>query len=501
MSACYDFCFVGSGPASAFAANELANKGYSVVVVEAGNLNLNSNINENVDVKNSNFNGSIDFGFSNQIGGSSNLWAGGLAKMDMIDLVARPKFNFLKWPIEHDELLELYKRVNKIINLNLNQFADDSFFKKSKDLVGRKMILMDKPFNTKNLICDISNILLLQNHSAYKLHLTEFKDSISFLESIDRDSHKSINIKAKNYILGAGSINNIRLLLHSLEDIKDDREIFYNQIGRYFSTHPKGNLGKITFKNSEDLFTFLEINHSFNSTYRYQIGFKKSFLEKNDLLNHSIRIESTLALRTMKAIDFVKKLLTKIKFLRKNTKFLNFLSKIGVVVYQVVERLKPAKKGGNYFVVRGFFDQKSSMRNRVYLSEKKSSSGLPLAIINWDFNSNDWKNVETFLDKLQQELLVAEIGALEINLPKGKEFTGIHSHFIGGTRVGSSETESVVNENLKVHGFKNLYVSGPSVFPSFGYANPFYTIAALSLRLSDHLADKEKKSSIKNENA
>jgi choline dehydrogenase-like flavoprotein len=40
---------------------------------------------------------------------------------------------------------------------------------------------------------------------------------------------------------------------------------------------------------------------------------------------------------------------------------------------------------------------------------------------------------------------------------------------------------------LKVHGLGNIYISGPSVFPSFGHANPFFSIAALSVRLSDHL--------------
>jgi choline dehydrogenase-like flavoprotein len=45
----------------------------------------------------------------------------------------------------------------------------------------------------------------------------------------------------------------------------------------------------------------------------------------------------------------------------------------------------------------------------------------------------------------------------------------------------------VVDENCRVHGLRNLYIAGCSVFPTSGIANPTLTIIALAMRLSDHL--------------
>lgn len=45
----------------------------------------------------------------------------------------------------------------------------------------------------------------------------------------------------------------------------------------------------------------------------------------------------------------------------------------------------------------------------------------------------------------------------------------------------------VVDDACRVHGIANLYIAGSSVFPVSGWANPTLTIAALSLRLGDHL--------------
>jgi choline dehydrogenase-like flavoprotein len=61
-------------------------------------------------------------------------------------------------------------------------------------------------------------------------------------------------------------------------------------------------------------------------------------------------------------------------------------------------------------------------------------------------------------------------------------------HHMGTTRMHLDSRQGVVDQNSRVHGTSNLFVTGSSVFPSGGYANPALTIVALAVRLGDHLS-------------
>jgi choline dehydrogenase-like flavoprotein len=61
------------------------------------------------------------------------------------------------------------------------------------------------------------------------------------------------------------------------------------------------------------------------------------------------------------------------------------------------------------------------------------------------------------------------------------------AHHMGTCRMADNPEAGVVDSNCRVHGISNLYVVGGSVFPSGGAVQPTLTIAALSLRLADHL--------------
>jgi choline dehydrogenase-like flavoprotein len=59
---------------------------------------------------------------------------------------------------------------------------------------------------------------------------------------------------------------------------------------------------------------------------------------------------------------------------------------------------------------------------------------------------------------------------------------------MGGTIMGTSASNSVVNSYGQTHEMRNLWIAGPGIFATAGASNPTYTIFALSLRGAEQLA-------------
>lgn len=69
---------------------------------------------------------------------------------------------------------------------------------------------------------------------------------------------------------------------------------------------------------------------------------------------------------------------------------------------------------------------------------------------------------------------------------------GVFAHEVGTMRMdGPTNTDGVVDENLRVKGFENLFVSDLSIFPVSTPANPTRTLAGIVLRLAQYLEPGE----------
>ncbi|MCF6158011.1 MAG: GMC family oxidoreductase [wastewater metagenome] len=66
-------------------------------------------------------------------------------------------------------------------------------------------------------------------------------------------------------------------------------------------------------------------------------------------------------------------------------------------------------------------------------------------------------------------------------------------HPLGGCPVGSNESEGVVDLYGRVFGYKNLYVSDGSIFPTSVGSNPAMSIAAWGERVAEHIISAELK--------
>lgn len=122
--------------------------------------------------------------------------------------------------------------------------------------------------------------------------------------------------------------------------------------------------------------------------------------------------------------------------------------------------------------------------NRVTLATETDQRGVPITRFDHSLSDNDRANIDYSVGVIRQILEAAD----------AQDILTVHryAHLIGGARMGTSPSDSVVDANQRVWAVPNLYVADGSVCPTQGSANPALTIMALASRLADHLADRTR---------
>lgn len=128
-------------------------------------------------------------------------------------------------------------------------------------------------------------------------------------------------------------------------------------------------------------------------------------------------------------------------------------------------------------------EETSQPENRITLDRsKKDRFGLPAANV---VNNLPPENAARF------ELAKTE--GLEIFRAAGvgDPWAGPRNpmHMIGGTIMGDDPATSVTNSYGQIHDVENLFVAGASLFPTPGAVNPTATLAALVFRTADYIRD------------
>jgi choline dehydrogenase-like flavoprotein len=137
-----------------------------------------------------------------------------------------------------------------------------------------------------------------------------------------------------------------------------------------------------------------------------------------------------------------------------------------------------------------FMEQAPNPESRVLLSDTVDALGLRRVRLDWQLTELDWKTY-----RITASLLAAEferIGAGRLIAPieqaaRDREPVLHSNHHLGTTRMSEKTEDGVVDRDCRVHDLSNLYIIGGSVFPTVSWANPTFTLMALTLRLADHL--------------
>jgi len=118
--------------------------------------------------------------------------------------------------------------------------------------------------------------------------------------------------------------------------------------------------------------------------------------------------------------------------------------------------------------------------NRVTLDSQKDSFGIPIAKVTHSFAPDASACIKTAHEEGQSILRAS--GATEVwHGPVGLE------HLLGGVIMGTDAANSVTNSFGQTHDVENLFVAGPSLFPTANAVNPTFTASALATRTSEFI--------------
>ena len=456
---------IGSGPAGISTALKLEKKNINSLIIEAGNLEFdtNSSLFLDGDVIGNDTN-DLTISRVRRFGGTSSIWGGNCNPMT--------EYDFEGWPIKKNDLEKYESESSKILNLK-HKFYNEKF---------------NVNLNIYNLAW--SNVKFGEKY--YK-HIEKSKNiflsmSTTFMNFFSNDGtikqieckKNNINYKlnAKYFILSCGGIENSRLLLwskHSNENLINSKM----PIGKYYMNHPYHFIGEGVLE-YDNFFSFLKDANIQNKPVltcnnHIYISANKKFLKKKNIPNSGIYIQ-------FKTVN------------KKN----NLIKQLRCVAPKYVKNLYERIYAKDIYEIRisTLQEQVASKENYIDLSNRKDPNNIPLTKIYWKKSILEKKSARAICEELADIFLNKEIGrialkeylyneSLDYNVVSG-------NHQLGGTRIGENIYDSVVDKNLKVHGTKNLFINGSSIFRTGGHAHPTYTIVKLSLRLADHLSKLDK---------
>ena len=133
--------------------------------------------------------------------------------------------------------------------------------------------------------------------------------------------------------------------------------------------------------------------------------------------------------------------------------------------------------------------------NHVYLSkEKKDVWGVPLLTVSVDYDDNDVKSMNDFLQ--QGAEMLNKAGCKNISPNDSKQAPGLDIHEVGGVRMGHDPKTSLLNKWNQLHTCPNVFVTDGACMTSTGVQNPSLTFMAITARAAHHAIEELKKGNI-----
>jgi len=498
-----DICIVGSGPSSYFLTKSLleSNPKLKVVVLEAGKgkIDTGSPLSQRQSYGH-------DFKLKPTInigkGGTSQLWHNVLAPLDRNDFDYRSWIPMSGWPISLDELETYYQSVAQFFGFDYSIFeAPNKFFqfdtesskvKIDQDVFKHKVFVhplkylrTDRTF--KQLSKKYPSLVFKQPVIALRFHRTGLND---VLEVYDQNTCSFESIRANNYVLSAGALNNPEILLNSPHFAKT-----LPLLGKCLMDHPMGNFYQYRYDEKVEAKLYSGIKFQKQHAVKAALTLKDDLQEKHGLGNSALYLRPSFSEGYNNKSEELK-----LKLLTVRSKIMSFKVPFGEISdlaqdLNMVSQIIQYKTGflSSHDLTDCMFvtEQRPSRDSNALLTDKINIYGNYQTNVNWNVCDKDLNEVTELYSIISNHLMHLN-GASSTYDPSyysWRQRLSSAAHHLGTARMSTDAGSGCVDSNLKIFGSNNVYVCDGSVFPTSGNANPTFTCMALAERLGRYLTN------------
>ncbi len=516
-----DVCIVGAGVAGSALAREFMGKRLGVCLLESGGLQPDRatqslHWGRNIGVPYY----PLDTSRARFFGGSSHCWhvpldnnvlGVRLRPLDAIDFEQRDWVPYSGWPFDKKHLDPYYRRAAGYCRIRPFMEGEGEHGGQMPRLPFRNGRVTTTTFQfaprelfAREYLSDIraaDSVTAFLHANVTEIETDETAQRVTGLQAACLGG-KSFSIRAKLFVLASGAIEVARLLLLSNRVNKAGLGNQHDLVGRFFMEHPHLWSG-IYVPSHEDIFDLTghyRIHSADGVAVMGKLALSEDVLRRERLLNYCTSIHarvcpeprngSRVAVGSMAGKGDragISGELTEIADERSGTLW----GDIGDMSRSVYRRIKGAGKI-RAFRLNHMSEQMPNPDSRVTLGEELDALGQRRAELDWRLSPLDMRTILRSQQIIDEELRSAGLGRLhieEMDQAPPPNLTG-GWHHMGTTRMHTDPRKGVVDEHCRVHGISNLFIAGPSVFPTGGYANPVFTVIALTLRLADHLKNR-----------
>lgn len=490
-----DVCIVGAGPAGINIARELAGTGVRVCLLESGGADVERRVQRQSKGESDGYpvhllHQSRLRAFGGTLRHPRVLDGGWAARpLDPVDFEVRAGVPYSGWPFGREHLLPYYERAARVAGLPAAEATAEGWLPiQDSEIEPTAFQFSEVDFtDVRAALSASANVRLLLRHRVVETTVDSTRSRVETITAVRPDRSRVV-VHPRAVVFAAGGIENVRLLLTADGGRGLGNE--HDLVGRYFAERLALRVGYVVPLDD-----------------RYMHG--APFFERHGVVSGAVRIPDRV-LRDKGLLNcgfwliprpaaFTKPAMRSLATLRKamirrplvdgfGAHVRNVMAGIGDVAAFAVGRA--TGRPNDVLVMRAHGEQAPNRDSRVTLGTRRDDLGIPVARVSWRIADSDRESLRVSVDIVGAALRTGGFGLLHTIL--GDDLAplveGGHHH-MGSTRMHADPRRGVVDADGRVHSMANLYITGSSVFPTYGLSNPTLTIVALAVRLADHLRD------------